>query len=148
MNILVIHGPNLNLLGTREPGVYGTITLEEIDEMIRVRARELGVEAKVVNYSSEGDIIDEIHSSAGWAAGIVINPAAYTHYSIAIRDALAAVALPAVEVHLSNIFAREEYRRVSITGGAATGVIAGLGPAGYLYALDYLANILSGADPE
>lgn len=140
MNVLVVHGPNLNLLGTREPGIYGMTTLAEVNDMIRTRAKELGVELKIVACSSEGDIIDEVHSSAVWASGIIINPAAYTHYSIAIRDALAAVGLPAVEVHLSNIFAREDFRRITMTGGAVAGVIAGLGPAGYLCALEYLAR--------
>lgn len=144
MNILVIHGPNLNLLGAREPGVYGTSTLAAINDAIQARASALGVDIKIVNHSSEGAIVDEIHSAIGWADGIVINPAAYTHYSIAIRDALAAVAIPAIEVHLTNIFAREEFRRVSITAGASAGLIAGLGPVAYLYALEYLVNTRGG----
>ncbi len=139
MNVLVIHGPNLNLLGTREPDVYGTRTLAEIDDEIRARAATLGAEVRTVQHSAEGDIIDTIHSARRWADGIVINPAAYTHSSIAIRDAIAAVGLPAVEVHLSNIRAREPFRRRSVVSGVVDGVISGLGAFGYLAALEYLA---------
>lgn len=142
MNILVLHGPNLNLLGTREPDVYGQTTLAAIDDMIQTRARDLGVEARIRQHSSEGALVDEIHAAARWADGIVINPAAYTHYSIAIRDALAAVAIPAVEVHLSNIFAREPFRHKSVISDVAKGVITGLGPWGYVYALNFLYETL------
>lgn len=140
MKVLVIHGPNLNLLGIREPAVYGDASLAEVNDLIREKAEHLGVEVKVVQHNSEGDIIHEIHSAIGWADGIIINPAAYTHYSIAIRDALAAAGLPVIEVHLTNIFARETFRASSITGGAAFGVLCGLGAMGYVYALDYLAT--------
>ncbi|AEH50580.1 type II 3-dehydroquinate dehydratase [Pseudothermotoga thermarum] len=140
MNILVIHGPNLNLLGIREPHVYGRTTLEEINQMIQERARQRNVTVKIVQYSSEGDIIDEIHRAREWADGIVINPGAYTHYSIAIRDALSAVNLPTVEVHISNIFKREKFRHKSVISPVVDGVISGLGYLGYLYAIDYLVD--------
>jgi 3-dehydroquinate dehydratase-2 len=140
VNFLVIHGPNLNLLGTREPEAYGLTTLADIDREIEDRARELGVQVRIVQSSSEGDIVDEIHRAMGWASGIVINPAAYSHYSIAIRDALAAVAIPAVEVHLTNIHAREPFRQDSVVSGVVRGVITGLGPKGYVYALDFLSG--------
>ena len=140
MNILVIHGPNLNLLGMREPGIYGTSTLQQVNEMVRAKAGQVGAEVRIVQHSSEGDIIDVIHSSIGWADGIVINPAAYTHYSIAIRAAIAAARIATVEVHLSNIFAREEFRHKSVVSGVSLGVVSGLGPMGYVYALDYLAQ--------
>jgi len=140
MNILVIHGPNLNLLGMREPTVYGTTTLAEIDRLIEQKANSIGAAVRIKQYSSEGDIVDEIHRAIGWAAGIVINPAAYTHYSIAIRDALAATGLPVVEVHLSNISARESFRQISVISGVAKGVLSGLGAHGYVYAIDYLSQ--------
>lgn len=140
MNFLVIHGPNLNLLGTREPDVYGRTTLTDIDREIEAKARELGAQVRIVQRSSEGAIIDEIHRAAGWACGIVINPAAYTHYSIAIRDALVAVAIPAVEVHLTNIHSREPFRRKSVISDVVKGVITGLGSKGYVYALEFLAG--------
>ncbi len=140
MNVLVIHGPNLNLLGTREPDVYGRGTLAELDRLIEARAGELGVQVRIVQRSSEGAIIDDIHAAVGWATGIIINPAAYTHYSIAIRDALAAITIPAVEVHLTNIFGREPFRRTSVISDVVQGVISGFGPRGYLYALDFLSG--------
>jgi len=140
VNVLVIHGPNLNLLGTREPDVYGRGTLADINSLIEARAKELCVQVRIVQRSSEGAIIDEIHGAAGWASGIIINAAAYTHYSIAIRDALAAVMIPVVEVHLTNIFRREPFRRTSVMSDVVQGVITGLGPNGYLYALDFLSG--------
>lgn len=140
MKILVIHGPNLNLLGYREPHIYGVTTLDEINNMIIKKAKEMNVEVRIVHYSSEGDIIDEIHGAREWARGIVINAGAYSHYSIAIRDALSAVDLPAVEVHVSNTFAREEFRHKSVISPVVDGIIVGLGPYGYLYALDYLVS--------
>ena len=144
MRIMVIHGPNLNLLGTREPEIYGSQTLAEIDEMIRQEAEALGVEVRIAQSNSEGAIVELIHEAAQWANAIVINPAAYTHTSVAIYDALRAVRLPAVEVHLSNVSARaEEFRHRSITAPACIGVIAGFGPTSYLLALralKYLAD--------
>lgn len=140
MKIMVIHGPNLNLLGTREPQVYGRVTLEEIDQKISQEAQRLGLEVRTAQYNSEGQIIEAIHSAGKWADGLVINPGAYTHYSYAIRDAIAAVGLDAIEVHLSNIHAREEFRSKSVTAAACVGVITGLGPEGYILALQSLVS--------
>lgn len=138
MRVLVLHGPNLNLLGTREPEIYGTSTLTEIDAGLASRGQELGVEVEAVQSNSEGALVDAIQAGQGSADGIIINPAAYSHTSVAIRDALKAVGLPAVEVHLSNPAAREEFRHVDLVAGACQGVVAGFGGDGYLIALDQL----------
>lgn len=135
MKIAVIHGPNLNLLGVREPDVYGTVTLREIDARIADLAEELGIEVTICQHNSEGAIIDAIQQAGCEADGIVINPAGYTHTSVAIHDALKAVPVPAIEVHLSNIFAREDWRHRSMTALACEGVIGGLGADSYLLAL-------------
>ena len=132
MKILVLHGPNLNLLGTREPGVYGVLTMAEINLAIEQLAAELGCSASFFQSNSEGALIDTIQAAVGVYDGIVINPAAYTHTSIAIRDALASVGLPFVEVHLSNIHKREEFRHVSLTAPLAVGQICGFGCDSYL----------------
>ncbi len=136
MKILVINGPNMNLLGKREK-VYGSFTLEELTEKVRAYAEKLGIEVEFFQSNYEGAIVEKVQQAEGVFDGIIINPAAYTHTSIAIRDALSAVRVDAVEVHITNIFAREEFRRKTMTGGAAKGVIAGLGAKGYLLALRY-----------
>lgn len=141
--IMVIHGCNLNLLGTREPGIYGRATLAEINGQIEALAEELGVEVRIVQTNHEGEIIDTIQECAQWAQGIIINPAGFTTTSIGIHDALKAVDLPAVEVHLSNIHAREDFRRDSIVAAAAVGQISGFGPESYLLALRALAARLA-----
>jgi 3-dehydroquinate dehydratase-2 len=141
MRIDVVHGPNLDLLGTREPAVYGTMTLDALNETLVARGASLGVSVVCCQSAHEGALVDQIH--AAWRAGtsgIVINPAAYTHTSVAIRDALLATSLPFVEVHLSNVYARESFRHVSLLRDVAVGVIVGLGPWGYQAALEFLVR--------
>ncbi|MEJ2695099.1 MAG: type II 3-dehydroquinate dehydratase [Candidatus Sulfobium sp.] len=133
MKILVIHGPNLNLLGSREKGIYGEGSLEQLDSRIRSLCSELSVEVEIVQSNSEGGIVDAIQNLA--CDVLIINPAAYTHTSIAIRDAVVAVGKPAIEVHISNIYKREEFRHRSFISGVATGQISGLGAEGYLLAV-------------
>ena len=135
MKFLVLHGPNLNLLGRREPDVYGSLTLEEINASIEGLAAELGCSVAFLQSNSEGALIDAIQASEGSYDGIVINPAAYTHTSVAIRDALASVGIPFVEVHLSNIHRREEFRQRSLTAALAVGQICGFGCDSYLLGL-------------
>jgi len=139
MRVLVIHGPNLNLLGGREPEVYGSTTLEEIDDRLRKRAEELGFAIITFQSNHEGEIVDKIAEARGSADAIIINPGAYTHTSVAIRDALSAVGLPTIEVHLSNIYARETFRHTSLVAPVVTGQISGFGAASYLLALEALA---------
>lgn len=140
MKILVLHGPNLNLLGSREPGVYGTLTLAEINGAISALADELGAAVTIIQSNSESTLIDAIHAAVASCDGILINPAAYTHTSIAIRDALAAVALPVVEVHLSNIHAREEFRARSFIAPIALGQVSGFGLDSYLLGFRAIFN--------
>jgi len=140
---LVIHGPNLNLLGKREPEIYGKDTLADIDEKITQKAEGLGLSVEIFQSNHEGALIDRIQTAAGDCSGIVINPGAYTHTSIALLDALLAVDLPVIEVHLSNIHRRESFRQHSYTAKAATGIIAGLGTNGYLLAMEAMAGLLA-----
>ena len=143
MKILIIHGPNLNLLGKREPDQYGVLTLDQINKMILERAQKETVEVKIFQANSEGEIISEIHRAIGVFDGLVINPAAYTHTSIALRDALLAVELPTVEVHLSNIYQREEFRKQSMISDVAIGVISGFREQSYLLGLKGLICYLN-----
>jgi len=142
INILIIHGPNLNLLGERECKWYGEKSLDEINKLIIQKAKELGCKVQIEQSNSEGEIVDIIQKAKGSAHGIVINPAAYTHTSVAIRDAISAVNLPAIEVHISNIYKREEFRHKSFIAPVCIGQISGLGPLGYVFALEALFNLL------
>ena len=138
--VVVVNGPNLNLLGRREPHIYGTRTQDDLKQVVEERAATLGLEVAFFQSNSEGEIIDFLQKEAPGSAGIVLNPAALSHYSVALYDCLQALALPVVEVHISNIHAREEWRSRSVTARAARGVITGLGFAGYELALEYLAT--------
>ncbi|MGH7698555.1 MAG: type II 3-dehydroquinate dehydratase [Candidatus Dormibacteria bacterium] len=137
--VLVLNGPNLNLLGGREPEVYGAQTLAQLEEQVHVHARKLSLEVRCRQSNSEGALIDEIHEARAWADAILINPGGYSHTSVAIRDALVGVGLLAIEVHLSNPYAREEFRHVDLVAGGCAAVVCGFGVAGYLMALDQVA---------
>jgi 3-dehydroquinate dehydratase-2 len=139
--ILVLNGPNINMLGIREPAVYGNITLAEIEKSLSSLAKELKVEVEFFQSNHEGKIVDKIQDSVNKIFGIIINPAAFTHTSIAIRDALSSISVPTIEVHISNIYAREEFRHKSYIAAAAIGQIAGLGIDGYLFALRKIASL-------
>jgi 3-dehydroquinate dehydratase-2 len=139
VKILVLHGPNLNLLGTREPGVYGKVTLAEVDRLIREHARRRGGSVQCRQSNLEGQLVDWLQAAQREGFdGVVFNPGAFTHYSIALRDAVAAIKLPVVEVHLSNVHGREEFRRHSVIAAVARGQIAGFGPQSYLLGFDAL----------
>ena len=146
-SVLVLHGPNLNLLGRREPEVYGRMTLDRINAELDLYARSTGLNLKIVQSNHEGDLIDAIHQAADWADGLVLNPGALTHYSYALRDAVAAVGLPAVEVHLSNVYAREPFRHSSVIAPVCLGQISGFGWQSYRLGLMALVSWLDGRDP-
>ena len=141
MNVLVLHGPNLNLTSFREPELYGKMALSEIDAAIQDRAKELDQEVRILQSNHEGILIDTIHEHRTWAHAIVVNPGALTHYSYALRDALSSVRLAVVEVHLSNVHAREEFRSVSVIAPVCVGTISGFGPDSYLLAMTALRNM-------
>lgn len=142
--VLVLHGPNLNLLGIREPGHYGTDTLEDINRRLSAAANKAGIRLSCRQSNSEAELVDAIQQARGGTDFILINPAAYTHTSVAMRDALAAVAIPFIEIHLSNVYKREPFRRHSYFSDLAVGVISGLGAKGYELALDYAVQQLKG----
>lgn len=144
MKFLVVNGPNLNLLGVREPEIYGKNGYESLVSRIRASAQSMNVEVEIFQSNHEGAIIDKLHGARGSFDGIIINPGAYTHYSYAILDALKAVDLPAVEVHLSNIHKREEFRHTSVTAAGCDGQVCGLGQFGYVAAMGYLIEKLTG----
>jgi 3-dehydroquinate dehydratase II len=144
--VLVVHGPNLNLLGTREPEIYGATTLAEIDARLLAIGKEAACEVESFQSNHEGALLDRIHEARSWADGILINPGGLSHTSVALRDALAACGLPVVEVHLSNVFAREPFRHHSFVSGVAVGVISGFGPESYRLGLEaLLAHLRGGA---
>ena len=140
--VMVIHGPNLNMLGKREPEVYGTTTLADIDGMLARRAAELGLTVECYQSNHEGELVEKIQGVVGNCSGMIINPAAYTHTSVAIKDALVLLDVPVIEVHISNVYKRDAFRRVSMVSDVVTGKIVGLGAHGYQLALDALAKMV------
>lgn len=143
MKILILHGPNLNLLGTREPEVYGSMTLEDINNKLVGLGKELGVEVKSMQSNHEGALIDALHDARMWANGVVFNPGGYTHTSVALRDAIVAIGIPVIEVHLSNVYAREEFRHKSLISAVCRGKILGLGWKSYTLGLRALVETLA-----
>src|SRR5829696_5970730 len=143
MKILILHGPNLNLLGTREPEVYGTMTLDDINTKLVELGKELGMEITCLHSNHEGALIDALQDARTWANGVVFNPGGYTQTSIALRDAISAIQIPVIEVHLSNVYAREEFRHVSMISAVCRGKIVGLGWRSYTLGLQALAELLT-----
>lgn len=140
--ILVLHGPNLNLIGQREPDIYGRMTLSEIDQELKNSGAEMGLEVSTLQANGEGALIDALHEARGWASGVIFNPGGYTHTSVALRDAVAAIELPVIEVHLSNVYAREEFRHRSLISPVCAGKITGFGWRSYMLGLQALAWII------
>ena len=148
MKILILHGPNLNLLGTREPQVYGSMTLADINSKLVDLAKEMGAELTCLQSNQEGGLIDALHEARIWAKGVVFNPGGYTHTSIALRDAISAIQIPVVEVHLSNVYAREEFRHVSMISAVCLGKVTGFGWRSYLLGLRALVESLQNSVME
>ncbi len=142
MKILILHGPNLNLLGTREPEVYGSTTLDDINGKMISLGKELGAEIKCLQSNHEGALIDALHDARTWAAGVVFNPGGYTHTSVALRDAISAIVIPVIEVHLSNVYAREEFRHTSLVSAVCKGKVSGFGWRSYELGLRGLIDII------
>ena len=142
MKILVLHGPNLNLLGTREPGIYGSMSLDDINAKLTALGKELGAELKCIQSNHEGALIDALQDARTWAGGAVFNPGGYTHTSIALRDAISAIQIPVIEVHLSNVYAREEFRHVSMISAVCKGKVTGFGWHSYELGLRGLIDII------
>lgn len=139
--VLILHGPNLNLLGQREPETYGSLTLDQINEKLTAAGKELGVEVQAKQSNVEGELINILHDAQNWAAGVVFNPGAYTHTSVALRDAVAGISIPVIEVHLSNVYGREEFRHKSLIAPVCMGKITGFGWRSYLYGLEEIAEL-------
>ena len=143
MKILILHGANLNLLGTREPEVYGSLTLESLNEKLIAEGQKMSVEITCQQSNHEGTLMDALHSANEWADGVVFNPAGYTHTSVALRDAIASIEIPVVEVHISNVYAREEFRHKSLVSAVCVGKISGFGWMSYKLALEALVEMLN-----